>query len=40
MAKPSNPIPQPTPVRREQANDKPRIPNQKPSPFPGTTPKK
>ncbi len=42
MVQPLNPIPQPTPVRREQANDAPRTPNPtKPTvPLPATTPNK
>lgn len=41
MAQPSNPIPQPTPVRRDQANDKPCTPSPtRPSQLPVPTPKK
>lgn len=41
MAQHPNTIPQPTPVRRDQANGNPRVPNPtKPSPLPITTPKK
>jgi hypothetical protein len=42
MTQPSNPIPQPTPVRRERVNDAPRTPNPtKPSvPLPVTIPRR
>jgi hypothetical protein len=40
MTLPSNPIPQPTPVRREQANDSPRPKPTKPTSPPRYVPKK
>lgn len=40
MAQSPNPIPQPTPVRREQANDTPRPDPVKPTPQPRYVPKK
>lgn len=41
MVQPLNPVPQPTPVRREQANDSPRPSNPtNPAPSQVTIPKK
>lgn len=40
MTNPSNPIPQPTPVRRGQTNDSPRPNPTKPTPQPRDVPKK